>query len=107
MVAGRGATLKMPLSRPTRIRLLTALPLEVAFTSITYRLAIVQVPVSGVWQLEARWAGGYWLCAHDSSEAKLRKMLFETGVEFERATVAHTIFDRLVKEGRAEAGEAA
>jgi hypothetical protein len=92
----------MPSHRSTRIRLVAALPLEVAFKSITYRLAIAQVPVSGMWQLEARWAGGYWLCAHDGSEAKLRKMLFKTGVEFERATVAHTIFGRLVTEGRAE-----
>jgi hypothetical protein len=91
----------MPSPRPTRFRLLADLPLEVAFKSITYRLAIMQVPVSGMWQLEARWSGGYWLCAYRSSEEKLRKAVYGEGLELERATVARTIFERLVKEGRA------
>jgi hypothetical protein len=91
--------------RPTRFRLLADLPFEIAFKSITYRLAIAQVPVSGLWQLEARWPGGYWLCAHRGSEGALRKAIYGEGLELERATVARTIFERLVKEGRAEAME--
>ena len=91
-----------PLSSPTRFRLLADLPLEVAFKSISYRLEIAQVPVSGMWQLRATYSGGYWLCAYQSSEAALRKAIFEEGLEPERATVARTIFERLLKEGRAE-----
>lgn len=37
--------------RDVRFRLLTATPHEVAFKSSTYRLEVVQVPVSGMWQL--------------------------------------------------------
>jgi hypothetical protein len=37
-----------------------------------------------------------------SSEGALRKAVYEEGLELERATVARTIFERLVKEGRAE-----
>ena len=70
--------------------------------SITYRLEIAQVPVSGMWQLRASWSGGYWLCAYRSSEEELRKAIYEDGLELERAPVARTIFEQLVKEGRAE-----
>jgi hypothetical protein len=42
-------------------------------------------------------AGGY-----RSSEEALRKTIYEEGLELERATVARTIFERLVKEGHAE-----
>lgn len=86
----------------TRFRLLASLPFEVAFKRITYRLAIVQVPVSGMWQLRASYPGGYWLCAFRASEEALRKEVYKDGVELEQATVARTIFERLVKEGRAE-----
>lgn len=58
MVGAGGATLKMPPSRRTRFRLLADLPLEVAFKSVADRLAIVQVPVSGMWQLRASWSRG-------------------------------------------------
>jgi hypothetical protein len=58
--------------------------------------------VSGLWQLEARWSGGYWLCAHRGSEEGLRAAVYEEGLELGRATIARTIFDWLVKEGRAE-----
>ena len=90
----------MPASR--RFRLLADLPFEVAFKSITYRLAIVQVPVSGLWQLRASYPAGYWLCAHAGSEEALRQALYGEGLLLEPATVPRTIFDRLVKEGRAE-----
>jgi hypothetical protein len=93
----------MPTPRAARFRLLAELPLEVAFKSITYRLEIAEVPVSGLWQLEARWPGGYWLCAHAGSEANLRQAVYAVGLELEPATMARTIFERLVKEGRAEA----
>jgi hypothetical protein len=93
----------MPTPRAARFRLLAELPLEVAFKSITYRLAIACVPVSGLWQLEAHWPGGYWLCAHAGSEANLRRALYAEGFELEPATVPRVIFERLVKEGRAEA----
>jgi hypothetical protein len=85
-----------------RFRLLAALPLTIAFKSITYQLDIAQVPVSGLWQLEARWPGGFWLVAHASSEVALRKAVYAEGVELRRAMVARTIFERLVKEGQAE-----
>ena len=87
---------------PTRFRLLAATPLEVAFTSITYRLEILQVPVSGMWQLRATYPGGYWLCTYQASEEALRKEVCERGVVLETATVTRVIFERLVKEGRAE-----
>ena len=86
----------------TRFRLLAALPLDVAFRGITYRLAVAQVPVAGLWQLEARGPGGFWLIAHAGSEEALRRRLYKEGVEFGRATVGRTIFERLVKEGWAE-----
>lgn len=89
----------------TGIRLTADLPLEVAFKSITYRLEIVQVPVSGMWQLRASYPGGYWLCAYQASEEALRKEVCEEGVGLERATVARVVFERLVKEGRAEGVE--
>lgn len=92
----------MPPPQPTRFCVLAKLPLEIVFKRVTYRLAIAQVPVSSMWHLEARWPGGYWLCAYADSEAKLRKTLCETGVELGRATMPRTIFERLVKEGRAE-----
>ena len=66
-----------------------------------YRLAIAQVPVSGLWQLEARSPAGVWLCAYGASEESLRRKLHEDGIELARATVARTIFERLVKEERA------
>jgi hypothetical protein len=62
---------------------------------------IAELPVAGEWQLQAQWAGGYWLCAHRSSEEALRKEVYEEGVELEKATVPRTIFERLVNEGRA------
>ena len=43
----------MPPARVTRFRLLADLPLDVAFKSVTYRLATVEVPLSGLWQLKA------------------------------------------------------
>jgi hypothetical protein len=79
------------------------MPVEVVSRSITYRLAIVQVPVSGMWQLRASYSGGYWLCAYRATEEALRKGVCGEGLDLERATVARTIFERLVKEGRAEA----
>lgn len=88
---------------PRRFCLLASLPLDDFFKSITYRLAVVQVPVSGMWQLRASYPGGYWLCAYQASEEALRKDVYEEEVGLERATVARTIFERLVKEGRAEA----
>jgi hypothetical protein len=41
-----------------------------------------EIPASDMWQLEARYSGGYWLCAFAGSEAKLRESLCETGVEY-------------------------
>lgn len=70
--------------------------------SIICRLAIVQVPVSGMWQLRASYPGGYWLCAFRGSEEALRMAVYEEGLELDRAMMARTIFERLVKEGRAE-----
>ena len=92
----------MPPADPTRFRLLADLPLEVAFKSITYRLAIVQLPVSGIWQLRASYPGGYWLCEYAGSEKALRAAVYWAGLELEKATVTRVIFERLVKEGRAE-----
>ena len=57
----------MPSSRCTRFRLLADLPLDVAFKSITYRLAVAEVPVSGLWQLRATWPGGYWLYVYPAA----------------------------------------
>jgi hypothetical protein len=57
---------------------------------------------AGAWQLEARWPGGYSLCAHAGSEAALRKTVYGDGVEPGSATVPRTIFKRLVQEGKAE-----
>jgi hypothetical protein len=74
----------------TRFRLLAELPLDVAFKSITYRLEVTQVPVSGMWQLRASWSGGYWLCAYRSTEETLRRAVSQEGLELERATVART-----------------
>ena len=85
-----------------RIRLLADLPLDVAFTGITYRLEIAQVAVSGLWRLVARYGGGYWLCAYRVSEEVLRRAIYEGGLEFAGSTVPRVIFERLVKEGRAE-----
>ena len=53
-------------------------------------------------QLRASYDGGYCLCAYRASEEGLGKEVYERGLELERATVAHTIFERLVKEERAE-----
>ena len=92
----------MSSSRRARFRLLADLPLEVAFQSITHRLEIAPVPVSGMWQLRASWSGGYWLCVYRSSEEALREAIHEEGLELERAMVARMIFERLVKVGRAE-----
>jgi hypothetical protein len=86
----------------TCFRLLADLPLEVAFTTITYRLEVVEVPVSGVWQLRASYPGGYWLCTYQASEEALRKEVYLDGLEFGLATITRVIFERLVKEGRAE-----
>ena len=55
-----------------------------------------------MWQLRASYPGGYWLCAYRASEEALRKDVYEDGLEWERATVARVIFERLVNEGRAE-----
>ena len=55
-----------------------------------------------MWQLRASYPGGYWLCAYQTSEGALRKDVYEEGLELETATVARVIFERLVKEGRAE-----
>ena len=85
-----------------RIRLLAHLPLEVAFTGITYYLAVAQAPVSGLWQLEARHAGGGWLCEYWASEEALRKAIYEEGLKFAGASVPRVVFERLVKDGRAE-----
>ena len=93
----------MPSSRPIRFRLLADLPLEVAACGITYRLENVQVPVSGLWQLRASYAGGYWLCAYAASEEKLRRTVYQDGLE-PAAEVVRAVFERLAKEGRAEAG---
>jgi hypothetical protein len=92
----------MPPADRTRFRLLADLPLEVAFKSLADRLAIVQVPVSGMWQLRASWSGGYWLCAYRESEEALRKAVYGEGLELGRATVPHAVFERLVELGRAE-----
>ena len=92
----------MPSPRLSRFRLLADTPLEVAFKDVTYRLELLELPVSGLWQLRASYAGGYWSCVLRSSEADLRKAVFEAGVDLEQATVARTIFERLVKTGRAE-----
>jgi hypothetical protein len=40
----------MSLSRAIPLRLSADRPIEVAFKKVTYRLAIAQVPVSGMWQ---------------------------------------------------------
>ena len=85
-----------------RIRLLDHLPLEVAFTGITYYLAVARAPVSGLWQLEARYAGGFWLCEYCASEEALRKAIYAEGLKFAVPSVPRVIFERLVKEGRAE-----
>jgi hypothetical protein len=95
----------MPSPCHTRFRLLAATPLEVAFKSITYRLEVVQVPVSGMWQLRARYPDGYCLCAYQASEEALRKEVYVDGLEFDRATMTRVIFEQLVKEGRAGATE--
>ena len=92
----------MPSPRPTRFRLLAVTPLKVAFPSITYRLEILQMPVSGMWQLRATYPGGYWLCAYQASEEALRKEVYVDGLEYTLATVSRVIFERLVKEGQAE-----
>ena len=92
----------MPRADRTRFRLLADLPLEVAFKSITYRLAIVQLTVSGIWQLRASYPGGYWICAYAGSEKTLRAAVYRAGMELDRATVARVMFERLVKDGRAE-----
>ncbi len=52
--------------------------------------------------VEGSYPGGYWLCAVRSSEAELQKAVYGEGLELGRATVARTIFERLVKEGRVE-----
>jgi hypothetical protein len=67
--------------RAIRLRLLAALPLEVAFKSVTYRLAIAQVPASGNWQLQAIGPGGFWLCAHPGSEDAIRAAVCGEGLE--------------------------
>ena len=85
-----------------RSRLLAPLPLAVIFKSVTYWLEVVQVPVSGRWQLRASWPSGYWLCACRESEEELRKAIYGDGIELAPATVAWTIFERLGKEGRGE-----
>jgi hypothetical protein len=94
----------MASSHPIRLRLHADLPPEVAFGGITYRLAMVQVAVSGLWQLEARWPGGYWLCVHGAGEQALRKAAYDDGIELSRATVPQAIFERLVIEGRGKVG---
>lgn len=90
---------------PSRLALaclaVAGLALEVAFKSITYRLAIVQVSVSDMWQLKGGWSGGDGLCAYRSSEEALRKAIYEESLELGRATVARAIFERLVKEVKA------
>ena len=47
--------------------------------------------VAGLWELRVSYLAGYRLCAFEGSEAKLSEIIFETGVELERATVARTI----------------
>lgn len=82
--------------------LIGALPLEVAFKNLAYRLVIAELPASVRWQLQAQWAGGYWLCAHAGGEEALRATVYGTRSTPERATVARTIFERLVREGGGE-----
>ena len=55
--------------------------------------------------MRASYPGSYWLCAYRATEEALRKEVYEEGLELDRATVARTIFERLVKEGRAEASQ--
>lgn len=59
------------------------------------------LPVSGLSQLRTSDPGGYWLCTYRSSEEELRKAVYEERLDLELATVARTIFERLVKEERA------
>jgi hypothetical protein len=93
----------MPPADHTRFRLLAELPVEVTFKSITYRLVIAQEPVSGLWRFIAVYPGGFWFIEHGGSEETLRRALYRPGLELEPATVPRVIFERLVKEGRAEA----
>ena len=84
----------------TRFRLLADLPLEVAAGGVTYRLEVVQVPVSGLWQLRASCAGGYWLCAYAPSEEKLRRMVYQDGLA-PAAGIMRAVMKMLVTEKRA------
>jgi hypothetical protein len=93
----------MPSPRHSSFRLLADLPLVVAIDGIIYRLAMVEIPASGLWRLEAQWPGGYWVCAYRSGEEALGKVVYQEGLDLGGATVAYSIFERLVKEKRAEA----
>jgi len=86
----------------SRFRLLADLPLKVAIEGIIYRLAMVEMPVSRLWRLEAQWSGGYWVCVYRKGENELGRAVYRDGLDLRGATVVHAIFERLVAEGRAE-----
>ena len=101
-ICSRLPAYRMNNQRKTRFRLIAPLPLEVVFPSITYRLRINQVPISGTWQCEAEGPNGHYICAFQGSEERLRRDLFEDGIEISNTTVLHVIFRRLVQDARAE-----
>ena len=101
-ICSRLPAYRMNIQRKTRFRLIAPLPLEVVFPSITYRLRINQVPISGTWQCEAEGPNGHYICAFQGSEERLRRDLFEDGIEISNTTVLHVIFRRLVQDARAE-----
>lgn len=84
-----------------RFRLLAALPLDVKVRGITYHLEFVEVPISGMWQLRASYPDGHWICAFHGSQEGLRQAVYQHGVECDPAMKAMTIFEELVKDGRA------
>jgi hypothetical protein len=52
--------------------------------------------------LRASYPAGYWLCAYAASEEKLRRIVYQDGLE-PAAGMVRAIFERLVEEGRAVA----